>query len=100
MILTILGGTQSQVRIAFHFGRCFTLAPHLSPDLSGNAMAPSTNESFPASQWQFIEVAANNVVFVTTNGNGQWDNNGGRNYVACTSGIPWLIPAHSPMHEY
>eukprot|EP00042_Codosiga_hollandica_P037252 m.291163 g.291163 ORF g.291163 m.291163 type:complete len:859 (+) comp55093_c0_seq1:63-2639(+) len=66
---------------------------HYDPDnlgwnsIPGAAMAPSQNASFPSSQWQFIEVAANSVVFVTTNGQGQWDNNGGRNYVASQPGI-------------
>ena len=51
--------------------------------MTGTPFVASTNASYPAPQWKFIEVAANSVVFVTTDGNGNWDNNSGRNYVAC-----------------
>lgn len=51
--------------------------------IPGDAFSKSTNSSFPASEgWYVIEVEGNSVTFVTTNGNGQWDNNGGRNYQA------------------
>jgi hypothetical protein len=55
--------------------------------IPGTAMLPSANASYPAATWRFVEVAGNSVVFVTTDGNGHWDNNGGRNYAVTSPGI-------------
>lgn len=56
--------------------------------IPGDALQPSSNASFPASAgWKFIEAAGNAVVFVLTNGVGDWDNNGGRNYVESLPGV-------------
>jgi hypothetical protein len=64
--------------------------------IPGTAFAASTNASFPASQgWWFVEVAGNEVTWVTTNGQGQWDNNNGRNYQVrgggcdCVMDVEW-----------
>lgn len=38
---------------------------------------PSTNASYPAgSGWWQVAVAGNDVTWVLTSGQGQWDNNG------------------------
>ena len=55
--------------------------------IPGDIFTTSSNASYPSPTWRFIEVAANSIVFVTTNGKGQWDNNQGRNYAANSPGI-------------
>lgn len=46
--------------------------------IPGAQLEASANASFPP-PWQFIEVAGNTVTWVMTDGNGNWDNNGGKN---------------------
>eukprot|EP01116_Phalansterium_solitarium_P024025 TRINITY_DN8669_c0_g1_i1.p1 TRINITY_DN8669_c0_g1~~TRINITY_DN8669_c0_g1_i1.p1 ORF type:complete len:872 (-),score=231.66 TRINITY_DN8669_c0_g1_i1:183-2798(-) len=55
----------------------------------GIAMAPSTNSSFPSSQWQTINIPANTLTFLFNDGQGHWDhshNNGG-NFEVGSPGI-------------
>jgi len=66
---------------------------HYNPDGSGwtpvpgVAMSASTNPRFPAPEWFFQTTSANQYLeFVTTDNNGHWDNNGGRNYRAPKTG--------------
>lgn len=66
---------------------------HYDPDgtgwngIPGALMACPTNASYSCARWREITVAGNNVVWVTTDGTGQWDNNGGRNYEVTSAGI-------------
>jgi alpha-amylase len=66
---------------------------HYNPDgagwngVPGTAMVCPTNASYPCTGWRELTVAGNSIVFVTTDGTGQWDNNGGRNYDVANSGI-------------
>lgn len=48
---------------------------------------PTNQSAYPCAQWKQTTVAGDNVVFVTTDGSGQWDNNGGKNYDAPNAGI-------------
>ncbi len=71
---------------------------HYNPDsrgwngVPGRAMAcPTINtSSYPCPAYAQVSVWGNSVVFVTTNGAGQWDNNGGRNYATNHAGT-WLL---------
>lgn len=72
------------------WSNCFL---HYNPDNSGwnsipgAAMGCPSNISYPCTEWREITVAGSNVVWVTTDGSGQWDNNGGRNYAVSNAGI-------------
>lgn len=58
--------------------------------------SPYTNYSCGGDgSWLYVDVGANTVVFVTTDGNGQWDNNDGRNYVVHAPGVYSLDQKHN-----
>lgn len=66
---------------------------HYNPDntgwnsIPGATMGCPTNTSYPCNGWKEITVAGNMVVWVTTDGAGQWDNNNGQNYNVRNAGI-------------
>jgi hypothetical protein len=41
-------------------------------DIPGAQMGVSTNASYPAPSWQYVEVPGNSVTWVMTDGNGNW----------------------------
>jgi len=56
--------------------------------IPGEEGVPSANASFPAADgWVSFSVGGNEVTWVLTNGAGQWDNNGGKNYAVETPGV-------------
>ena len=55
--------------------------------IPGALMSCPTNTSYSCTSWREITVAGDSVVWVTTDGSGQWDNNDGHNYVVTNAGI-------------
>jgi hypothetical protein len=60
-------------------------------------MVPSTNATYPAgSGWWQVAVAGNDVTWVLTNGQGQWDNNGCAPRASSLSTLPSTHLYHTP----
>lgn len=66
---------------------------HYNPDnagwnsIPGALMSCPTNTSYDCASWKELTVGGNSVVWVLTDGTGQWDNNNGRNYAVENAGI-------------
>eukprot|EP01029_Cantina_marsupialis_P025823 TRINITY_DN68497_c0_g1_i1.p1 TRINITY_DN68497_c0_g1~~TRINITY_DN68497_c0_g1_i1.p1 ORF type:complete len:838 (+),score=159.11 TRINITY_DN68497_c0_g1_i1:103-2616(+) len=63
--------------------------------IPGDLMSKTSNPSYPG--WKYIVIDADEMVFVTTDGQGHWDNNYGQNYHISSPGN-WVLSS-SNLHS-